>query len=350
MFTVGAFALLQLIADPLPKIEAKPLQVRIVITDLSWQKLSTEERDLKLTVSVDTKDTEKSIPILGVWKFEKEAAIFEPRFPFETGIRYRIRLDKIDLAFELPAKKVVPAIVTAIYPTSNKLPENLLRLYIHFDRPMKPGNAFENLKLLDGDGKLIEKPFLELNEELWSPDAKRFTLFLDPGRVKQELRPREELGPVLEAGRKYTLVIGKEWKTADGSTLKAESRKEFTTVVANDLALDEKSWKLTSPAPKTYQPIVIQFDRSLDRALLERVIAIEDGAGKAIEGEIKIGVEETNWSFVPKQPWIAGKFTIVIRDVLEDVCGNRLGMAFETHLDEPRKDSRQPTRIPFEIK
>ena len=50
-------------------------------------------------------------------------------------------------------------------------------------------------------------PFLELDEELWSPDGTRFTLIFDPGRIKRGLKPREEVGPVLEAGKSYSLVI-----------------------------------------------------------------------------------------------------------------------------------------------
>jgi hypothetical protein len=55
------------------------------------------------------------------------------------------------------------------------------------------GEAYEHIKLLDAKGKPLEEVFLELGEELWDPEMKRFTLLFHPGRVKKGLVPREEL-------------------------------------------------------------------------------------------------------------------------------------------------------------
>jgi hypothetical protein len=44
-------------------------------------------------------------------------------------------------------------------------------------------------------------------QELWNPEMTRFTLFFEPGRIKQGLVSRQELGPSLTSGRTYTLVI-----------------------------------------------------------------------------------------------------------------------------------------------
>ena len=71
---------------------------------------------------------------------------------------------------------------------------------------MSRGEAYRHIRLLDATGKPVAAPFLELDEELWSDDGKRFTLLFDPGRIKRGLKPREELGPVLEAGKSYELV------------------------------------------------------------------------------------------------------------------------------------------------
>jgi len=40
-----------------------------------------------------------------------------------------------------------------------------------------------------------------------SGDAKRLSLWIHPGRIKNGVNLREELGPVLEPNRKYTLVL-----------------------------------------------------------------------------------------------------------------------------------------------
>ncbi|MCL6608417.1 MAG: hypothetical protein K6T74_10025, partial [Geminicoccaceae bacterium] len=93
------------------------------------------------------------------------------------------------------------------YPTSDQLPENQLRFYIHFSAPMSRGEAYARIRLLDSAGKPIDAAFLELGEELWDPSGKRFTLLIDPGRIKRGLRPREDLGPVLEAGSALGFLV-----------------------------------------------------------------------------------------------------------------------------------------------
>ena len=66
---------------------------------------------------------------------------------------------------------------------------------------MSRGKAYRRVHLLDADGKEVDRAFLELGEELSAPDGKRFTLLIDPGRIKRGLKPRKDLGPVLEQGR-----------------------------------------------------------------------------------------------------------------------------------------------------
>ena len=49
-------------------------------------------------------------------------------------------------------------------------------------------------------------PFLELEQELWSGDGRRFTLLFDPGRIKRGLKPREEQGPSSSRGFSPRLI------------------------------------------------------------------------------------------------------------------------------------------------
>src|SRR5207244_1417841 len=112
--------------------------------------------------------------------------------------------------------------------TTNRLPENQLKFYLHFSAPMSRGESYRHIQLLDAAGKPVESPFLELDHELWDPEGKRFTLFIDPGRIKRGLKPREDLGPVLEEGKRYTLVINRAWTDAEDNLLKETYRKTFT--------------------------------------------------------------------------------------------------------------------------
>src|SRR5690606_6065275 len=121
--------------------------------------------------------------------------------------------------FATRPKNSEPARLIALYPTTSVVPENLLKFYLHFSVPMSRGEVYDRVRLFDTNGKRVEHPFLELSEELWSPDGKRLTLYFDPGRIKRGLKPRELFGPALIEGGEYTLKIDRGWPDADGRPL-----------------------------------------------------------------------------------------------------------------------------------
>jgi hypothetical protein len=70
-------------------------------------------------------------------------------------------------------------------------------------------------------------PFLEIDEELWDDSMTRLTLFIEPGRIKRGVKPLEDIGPALEEGKSYTLVIDAAWQDGHGRSLKESFRKQF---------------------------------------------------------------------------------------------------------------------------
>ena len=299
--------------------------------------------------------------LLGTYHRDGDKLRFEPRFPIEPGVRYRAEFDprgllnassttldsshpaarspssRTHLTAELSISRpssAPTATVAAFYPSRSVLPENLLRFYIHFSAPMSRGEAYRHIRLLDGSGRLIEDPFLELDEELWSGDGRRFTLLIDPGRIKRGLKPREELGPVLEAGRSYALVVDPGWKDARGTPLKAGFRKAFRAGPADETSPDPKTWTIHSPSPGTQLPLEVRFPEPLDRALLDRLIAVRDGSDHSVVGSVSVADEETSWRFTPEAPWKPGAYRLVIGKELEDVAGNSIARPFE--VDEVR--------------
>jgi hypothetical protein len=102
---------------------------------------------------------------------------------------------------------------------------------------MSRGHSYDYIHLLDDTGKEVELPFLELDEELWDPAMKRLTLFIDPGRIKRGVRPLEEVGPSLQEGKRFTLVIDREWKDATELT---EGPSSAATTGSRTGAPDEK--------------------------------------------------------------------------------------------------------------
>jgi hypothetical protein len=308
--------------------------------------------------------TEPLPPILGAYHVVGDSIRFEPRFPLDPGVRYRAefepkRLEETarslapspanpGLAPDSPAgepqavefsfadsSSAAATIVTAVYPSRAVLPENLLRFYIHFSAPMSRGEAYRHIRLLDQAGNAVEAPFLELDEELWSGDGRRFTLLFDPGRIKRGLRPREEVGPVLEAGRSYELVVDSGWTDAAGHPLAAGFRKSFRAGPPDESSPDPKTWSLRPPVPGARGPLEARFPEPLDRALLDRLIAVRDASDRQLEGTIAVADDETTWRFTPALPWKEGDHRLVIGTELEDTAGNSIARPFEVDAVTP---------------
>jgi hypothetical protein len=318
-------------------------------------------------------------PVWGSYRVADEIIRFEPRFPLEPGMMYSAEFDPVRLyavARELTRsgaiaigeprsanrlvaeysspKKPAQAItqVAEIYPSCDLLPENLLHFYIYFSAPMSRGGAYRHLTLLDeGTGKIVDAPFLELDEELWSPDGTRFTLVFDPGRIKRGLKPREEVGPVLEAGRSYSLVIDRQWLDASGDLLKTTYRKTFRVGPPDDISPDPKTWDVHSPGAGSREPVEVVFPEPLDRALLDRLIWVENAEAIVVAGQVSLGAGETRWRFAPASPWRKGAYRLVVGTELEDLAGNSVARPFEVDVAGPIS-SRVTTKtieLPFRI-
>jgi hypothetical protein len=280
--------------------------------------------------------------MLGSYRIDKDTLRFEPRFPLVPGLTYRATFGAVSAEIRIPKPAANPTtVVEQIYPTSDRLPENQLKFYLNFSAPMGRGEAYSRIRLLRADGKEVNEPFLELGEELWTPDGKRFTLFFHPGRVKRGLKPREELGPILEEGKKYTLVVDAGWPDENSNPLKSAFRKEFTAGKPDDEQPDPAKWKLHAPSAGGTTPLRLEFPKPLDHALLNRMIWPVDANGKRLDGAVRVSREETVWQFTPAKAWAAGEYRLAIDTALEDLAGNSIAKPFEVDVFRPVQQVKQ---------
>jgi hypothetical protein len=316
-----------------------------------------------LSVSVAAPDA-PAIP--GTYRVVGDVVRFEPRFPIHPGLEHRARFRPSQLpkppgrdapdvvaAFTRPAPATTPTTtVVQVYPTAGRVPENLLKLYLHFSSPMSRGEVYDRVRLLDASGRAVDHPFLEIGEELWDPSGTRITLLFQPGRIKRGLRPREEDGPILEAGKSYTLVVDAAWPDADGRPLRAPYRRSFRAGPPDDVQPDPKSWTIVPPAAGTRDPLSITFPEPLDHAMLGRALAVRDPDERPIPGEITIEAGETRWRFRPDRPWPAGMSRLVVDTSLEDLAGNSVARPFEVDVQRPigRRVEAEFMTVPIAIR
>ncbi len=229
-----------------------------------------------------------------------------------------------------------------IYPSSNRLPANVLRLYLVFDRPMSAGESGTQLTLLDDANRPVDRAFLRLDEELWDSTGTRLTVLFDPGRIKRGLRANLELGPPLIEGRRYTLVVGAGWRDATGRPLGASFSKTFTAVAADRTSPMLETWRIEAPRAGTRLPLVVRFPEMLDRALLSSAITIVDSAGSQVCGTIEVGSDERAWTLTPDRAWRDGEYELRVLSELEDVAGNNLRRVFDADMTDA-KAGAEPT-------
>lgn len=291
-------------------------------------------------------------PLLGTYTIEADLIRFKPRFPLVRGLAYTARVD-LDILFVLiermaagryenleatfalsKSSTAATTVVAQVYPSTDQIPENQLKFYIHFSTPMKRGQAYQMIRLVDAEGRPVAAPFLELAPELWDSKTQRLTLLFDPGRIKRGLRPHEDLGMALQKGRSYRLEIAKDMLDAQGQVLAKAFEKNLAVVAADRTSPDYTSWSLTAPSSNTHDPVVLGFVEPLDHGLLSHLFEIQDVSGEVVSGEIKILDQETKWQFVPNKPWQTGGYTLKIDARLEDLAGNTLNYLFDVDIQQ----------------
>jgi hypothetical protein len=381
------------VASLVPSSEDRP-EIRIVRDDqqrpIALEAIGFPERELKrlqddnadltdfivrfyVTVLMhDSGEGDETIPVIaGSYTISQSVVRFTPRYPLLPGVDYRVVLrwesdetgdgrvstpwEKIEADLRLPrAAAATRPKVEHVFPSGSTVPENHLRFYIHFSTPMKKGSAYQFLELRDASGKVVDAAFLELTEELWDPQQKRLTLLLDPGRIKQSLKLREELGAVLKQGHKYQLIVRAGWASADGVQLATDYEHDFAVGAPAVNQLDVHQWKISAPREGTADPLRVQAPVPLDHAIAARSIVVRDAEGDLVPGDVALKDGESTWQFTPKVTWSSGDYWLAIDSQLEDTAGNTVESAFEVEqrFDRsalPRSVNERAILVPVQI-
>ena len=309
----------------------------------------TESREawqavMKVSVGPDQPAT------IGSYEITEGRIVFTPMFPLDPGRQYHVTysppgVTPITSIVSLPARNMTPTtMVTEVYPTAEVVPENQLRLYIHFSAPMGSKGGLSYVHLFDEAGAEVVDPFLPLDAEFFNDDRTRYTVFFDPGRQKRGIAPIAAMGRSLTEGQSYTLVVDSDWRDGNGLPLTQQFKRTFKVGPPDDKPLDLHTWKVLAPPAGTLTPLSVAFPEPLDHGLLLRALGVVSPDGTAMPGKVDIGASELTWSFTPQSPWIAGAYNVVAFASLEDLAGNRVGRAFEVDQFDRADKSSEPEK------
>ncbi len=264
---------------------------------------------------------------------------FDPLVAFTRGRRYTIWLRNKPLCeVAIPALDVSdkPALL-AIYPSADSLPDNLLKVYLHFSRPMRESQSARYVTLLNATGDTLRNVFLDLQPELWNADRTMLTLWLDPGRIKRDLQPNKRLGAPLQIGKRYRLVISPDWPDALGAKLGQRGAKTFQVIQRDSLSPTPASWSVQSPKAGTLSPCTVTFGESLDYYLLTETLRVFGDDGSVVPGTWHIGQNERQSQFTPTTNWTVGRYHLRVENRLEDLAGNNLIRPFDRDITRSKR-------------
>jgi hypothetical protein len=289
--------------------------------------------------------------IFASYRQEKDHLMLRPRYPLQAGQTYQATAYRPDQTTIQATYTVPPASpseapqVTRIYPTAEILPANCLKFYIYFSQPMREGRAiFDDLEMLNADGEVIEDAWRRT--ELWSKDARRLTLWIHPGRIKQGVNLREDYGPVLHPGRRYQLRISTRVTNMAGVHLEEAFVKDFRTREEDRTPPEPNRWRRSQPKAGSREPLQITFDDALDHAQLPRFLTVRQDA-KPFTGTLVVEPGETACTFTPDDPWPTSGCDLIVNGRLEDLAGNTPLRVFDTDLQDP---ARRPPNLALPIK
>jgi hypothetical protein len=356
--------------------ETRPHFGAVIVAPLDPSSLATLERrrmsaDKWQEILVVHADKSTGLPMLGSYVVSRDTLRFEPRFPPIRGTSYIARYDGVAFnattggrAFSrivshtwtrASAGGTPTTSIVEVYPTTDSVPMNLLRMYVQFSAPMTVGDGAEkHVRLVDERGTAVDNAFLIAagGQELWDGEHTRLTIFFDPGRIKRDLTPHEALGLPLRAGHKYSLIVDSTMHDAQGLSLVRGYTKQFRVGPIDRSLPRAADWRIAAPTAGTRDPVTVDLPEPLDHALLARMLTVTHSVGGVetiVAGRGATSDRDRRWTFTPSEAWPASTCVIKIDTELEDLAGNNMRHLFDVMPGDSaaRGTEGAVVRIPF---
>lgn len=258
-----------------------------------------------------------------------DRSVFTPTVPFQRGQTYHT---SAGVVFSIPTDTTLktPRLLGS-FPSCDTVPSNMLKMYLQFSEPMSEGRSYQHIRLFDvTTGDTVKNAFLDLQPELWNEDGRVLTLWLDPGRIKQDLIPNKKLGVVMNDHHQYRLHVSKGWRGRNGLELEQDYDRTIVTSDRDVKKPDIRNWTVSM----NDDTVVIDLHESLDWSLIQSTVSIEHNESKTITMPC-----EKKLCLVPVKTLAAGSYTLKIESRLEDLAGNNLNRLFETDVTTSSKKS-----------
>ncbi len=272
--------------------------------------------------------------VLGRIEKKDKAYFFVPVIPFTGQMNYEVVSDA-KVVHRVPRRTFInPPKVNAFFPNIDTVPENLLKMYVQFNKPIQQSKATLNfIKVYNQTTEKEVSIFLPLENELWNKEKTSLTLWLDPGRIKQDLIPNKELGKPIIKGNAYKIIIDKALEDQQGNEMKVDFEKIIFVTKRDTQKPTIDNWKIKTPKINTKQSLKIDFKEAVDIVLANEASQVFDPKNELVSGEFLVSKDGDYLFFTPNNQWSKGKYLIRIESSFEDLVGNNLNRLFDTDLE-----------------
>lgn len=272
--------------------------------------------------------------MLGEYLNQDTTIVFRPLIPLTRGVTYEIQvrgniIGTIEVSMPYPGD--APEL-SHIYPSRDTIPENLLKVYLKFSRPMQEGKSLQYLTLVQSNGDTSMGAFLDLQPELWNENHDMLTVWLDPGRIKRGLHPNQMYGQPLVKGVRYTLHVSELWRDTEGTPLENSYNKTFFVSDRDSVSPAPHEWLISKPKANTRDSIYVDFLSGMDFSLIQSALHIVDENEKMVKGTWTVSDDESAAWFKPANDWDEKTYELQIQTRMEDLAGNNLNRPFERHI------------------
>ena len=332
-----------------PVIDKTEPATPVISIRLSVDSINQIDEDC-LVLGIRDPDSDELSLVHGIYERVAGNLTFTPTFPLLPNQEYEavnLRTGESN-AYQWSINAGPPPTVT-ITPSLGNLPANHLKFYLAFSEPMQQDSPWEHCRLRDLTiGEFVPRPFR--HTELWNRPSDRLTLWFHPGRQKTGVNLNVEIGPILEPGHLYELILDGDWTSLAGTPLGKHSSIQFRAGPPDHDQPNPETWTLTKPSAGTVSPLIIDFGEALDHALLmNRALEVIDN-GNPVESRQEISTDGKSINIIPTKAWAAKSYTIKINPKLEDLAGNSVERPFEVDLRNSNLNQSKATSITFTIK
>jgi len=283
---------------------------------------------------ISVEETENANAILGEVITNDTILRFIPLVPLGLHQDYTVIYNNHITHFSLDLPKSYELqTITDIYPSSKKLPSNVLKWYIKFANPINETNVYNHIRILNQDGDTLSRTFLNIENALVNTDGRLLTLWIEPGRQKRGLIPNQQLGSVFQPGKSYKLIVLKTLKDKQGVSMSNDFIHSFQITEDDRKKPDIKLWEIVSPETST-NDLIMHSNEPLDYGSVLGSIIILDADNKEVFGNWKFTNNEKTLIFKPTDIWSKGKYRIFFNTRIEDLAGNNLKQLFDNKIDD----------------